>query len=159
MTTSLVCGARRARERLLGRWARVSPAGWAAVCLPPLPCCGPCPRPGLAPDGSQRGPLLLPFFFVRCFCFFAQPHADCRPLRLTSVASPRNARLLPLVGGWAACGAGCPFGALLHRGSFQRGSEHLFSLLAVVVLSFSFLPLVPSVLGVHGFFPHGEVAE
>lgn len=77
----------------------------------------------------------------------------------SSLASPGDARLLPPVGGWAACRAGCPFGALLHRGSFRHGSEHLLSLLAVEVLSFPLWPLVSSVLGVHGFFPHGEVAE
>lgn len=140
----------------------VFPAGRAALGVPAavlLLCRGPCPRPGPAPDGSHRGPLLFPLLFACCFCFFALQHPDCRPLWLTSLASPGNARLLPLVGGWAACGAGCPFGALLHLGSFQHGSEHLFSLLAVEVLSFPLWPLVSSVLGVHGFFPHGEVAE
>lgn len=128
----------------------------------PLPSCcrAAAPGPALAPlpMAATAGHCSLHSSFVLLLFFLSAASRLSAPVAYF-LASPGDARLLPPVGGWAACRAGCPFGALLPRGSFRHGSEHLLSLLAVEVLSFPLWPLVSSVLGVHGFFPDGEVAE
>lgn len=155
MAILLVWRVRRAHGRLLRCKASLFPA---AGCLGGLPIAVLLPLQQsvaiLAPLQLQPLPAkalsILHCIFLRLFSSATSPLSA---LVVSFFSHTRGRRGSFLLGrDRTVCRACCPLGAWPHLGSFQHCSEHLFSLLALeVLLSFPFLPLVASVLGVHDF--------